>query len=115
MGKSARAPNAKAAPAESRVETVAAEPPKPDATGPYSHIYQAPLFGSLFSVNSNEAAVDESALRYYASLHNVTRANAEIRRLKALHPSWNPPTNIYSSAGAGSDEDPFRAFDGGAS
>jgi tetratricopeptide (TPR) repeat protein len=73
----------------------------------YPHIYQAPLFGSVFAVTSTDAAVDESALRYYASLHNVGRANAEIRRLKALHPNWTPPTNIYSTAGAGTDEQPF--------
>jgi len=82
-------------------------PPKTDSTTPYPHIYQAPLFGSLFAVTANDASVDESALRYYASLHNVPRANAEIRRLKALHPTWTPPTNIYSSAGAGADEQPF--------
>ena len=56
---------------------------------------------------NNEPAVDESALRYYASLHNFARANAEIKRLKALHPNWTPPTNIYSSAGAGADEQAF--------
>src|SRR5947199_517961 len=79
----------------------------PPVDAPYSHIYQAPLFGTLFAVSSNETAVDESALRYYASLHNFVRANAEIRRLKALHPNWTAPTNIYSSAGAGADEQPF--------
>ena len=88
-------------------EGARADPGTSDPANPYPHIYQAPLFGSLFAISSSEAAVDESALRYYASLHNVARANAEIRRLKALHPSWNPPTNIYSSAGAGSDEQPF--------
>jgi hypothetical protein len=65
------------------------------------------LFGSLFAPDAAEAVVDESALRYYASLHNVTRANAEIKRLKALHPNWIPPTNIYAPAGAGNDEQPF--------
>ncbi|HXT07788.1 MAG TPA: hypothetical protein VN715_12730 [Roseiarcus sp.] len=85
--------------------------PRPNAAAaseaPYPHIYQAPLFGALFAVSANQTAVDESALRYYASLHNYARANAEIRRLKALHPSWTPPTNIYASAGAGADEQPF--------
>ena len=79
----------------------------PPVDGPYAHIYQAPLFGTLFAVSASEAAVDESALRYYASLHNFARANAEIKRLKALHPNWTPPTNIYSAAGAGADEQPF--------
>lgn len=73
---------------------------------PYARIYQAPLFGALLSAE-HEAPVDESALRYYASLHNVARVNAEIRRLKALHPNWTAPTDIYSTAGAGADEQPF--------
>ena len=37
----------------------------------------------------------------------MARTNAEIRRLKALHPNWTPPTNIYSAAGSGNDEQPF--------
>ena len=79
--------------------------PAPDA--PYPHLYQAPLFGAMFALSNNEPTVDESALRYYASLHNFARANAEIKRLKALHPNWTPPTNIYSAAGAGADEQSF--------
>src|SRR5580698_3977726 len=89
------------------IPTPATPTPTGTVDAPYPHIYQAPLFGSLFAVSSDEAAVDESALRYYASLHNFDRANAEIRRLKALHPNWTPPTNIYSTAGAGVDEQPF--------
>ena len=73
----------------------------------YANIYQAPLFGALYTIASNEAAVDESALRYYASLHNTARVEAEIRRLKALHPNWSPPPNLYSTAGSGNDEQPF--------
>ena len=107
------------APARAQKRNVAAEalvdefvakgdaPAQPPVDGPYPHIYQGPLFGALFSVSSNETAVDESALRYYASLHNFARADAEIKRLKALHPNWTPPTNIYSTAGAGADEQPF--------
>ncbi len=79
----------------------------PPVDGPYPHIYQGPLFGTLFALSNNETTVDESALRYYASLHNFARADAEIKRLKALHPNWTPPTNIYSTAGAGADEQPF--------
>jgi hypothetical protein len=79
----------------------------PPVDGPYPHIYQGPLFGTLFALSNNEITVDESALRYYASLHNFARADAEIKRLKALHPNWTPPTNIYSTAGAGADEQPF--------
>ena len=84
-----------------------AAPSAPPVDGPYPHIYQGPLFGTLFALSNNETSVDESALRYYASLHNFARADAEIKRLKALHPNWTPPTNIYSTAGAGADEQPF--------
>jgi hypothetical protein len=73
----------------------------------YANIYQGPLFGALYAIASNEAAVDESALKYYASLHNTARVDAEIRRLKALHPNWSPPANLYSTAGSGNDEQPF--------
>ena len=35
--------------------------------------------------------VDESALRYFARQGDTRRLNAEIARLKALHPGWQPP------------------------
>ena len=80
---------------------------KATKTSLYPKIYQGPLFGSLFSRSLAEQKVDETALRYYASLHNVARVEAEIRRLKALYPNWLVPTNIYSSGGACNDEQPF--------
>jgi cellulose synthase operon protein C len=40
-------------------------------------------------------AVDESALRYYATERDTARVAAEIRRLKALHPSWQPPADLF--------------------
>jgi tetratricopeptide (TPR) repeat protein len=48
--------------------------------------------------------VDESALRYYASQHAQTRVEAEIRRLRALYPGWEPPADLYRPAGAGEDQ-----------
>jgi tetratricopeptide (TPR) repeat protein len=36
-------------------------------------------------------AVDESALRYFASRGDTARLQAEISRLKALYPDWVPP------------------------
>ncbi|MEX6507958.1 hypothetical protein [Jiella sp. M17.18] len=45
---------------------------------------------------SKGGAVDESALRYYASQRNLERVGAEIRRLKALYPAWNPPADLFS-------------------
>lgn len=41
-------------------------------------------------------AIDESALRYYADQRNLERVGAEIRRLKALYPTWNPPADLFA-------------------
>jgi len=38
-------------------------------------------------------AVDESALRYFASRGDTVRLNAEIARLRSLYPTWTPPEN----------------------
>jgi hypothetical protein len=35
--------------------------------------------------------IDLSALQYYASRHEMARVDAEIKRLRALHPGWQPP------------------------
>ena len=79
----------------------------PSQGAQYAKIYQAPLFVSMFALAAKETPVDETALRYYASQRNTARVEAEIRRLKALHPGWTPPTNPYAPAGAGNDEQPF--------
>jgi len=38
-------------------------------------------------------AVDETALRYFASKGDTKRLQAEIARLKALYPQWTPPAD----------------------
>ena len=58
----------------------------------YANLYQAPLFGALFPVATNEAPVDESAPALLRLAAQIARVNAEIRRLKTLHPNWTPPT-----------------------
>jgi tetratricopeptide (TPR) repeat protein len=40
-----------------------------------------------------QPAVDESALRYFASRGDNARLQVEISRLRALYPSWNPPAD----------------------
>ncbi|MEJ8571576.1 hypothetical protein [Microbaculum marinum] len=40
------------------------------------------------------AGVDESALRYFAAQGDIKRMEAEIARLKRLHPEWVPPRNV---------------------
>ena len=104
LGLGASAPSALAEPHEAPSASPAAEAPQ---GGDYPKLYQAPLFVSLFALQAKEAPVDETALRYYASQRNTQRVDAEIRRLKALHPNWQPPTNVYAPAGTGNDEQPF--------
>ncbi|MGI4764415.1 MAG: hypothetical protein ACRYGP_05025, partial [Janthinobacterium lividum] len=43
------------------------------------------------------AAVDESALRYFASQNDLGRVAAEIRRLRSQHPEWEPPQDLFAS------------------
>jgi len=39
--------------------------------------------------------VDESALRYFARNGDQRRLDAEIARLRALYPTWQPPKNLF--------------------
>jgi len=55
-----------------------------------------------------ESAVDESAMRYYARNRDLERLEAEIRRLHAEHPTWQPPEDLFDpQAAAGFDEGPL--------
>lgn len=47
------------------------------------------------------AEVDESALRYFARTGDQKRLDAEIARLKALHPDWQPPADPLAEPGPG--------------
>ena len=80
-------------------------PPVTPAAPPtaYAAIYDAPVFGRATGAL---AKVDESALRYYAGQKNRTRVEAEIKRLRELHPTWKPPANLYAT-GSGNDEQPL--------
>ncbi|AWK88297.1 hypothetical protein [Azospirillum thermophilum] len=55
---------------------------------------------------------DDSALRYYARIGDVERLEAEIARLRALDPSWEPPKDLFAPQPvvAGVDESPFWAL-----
>jgi tetratricopeptide (TPR) repeat protein len=44
------------------------------------------------------APADESALRYYASQNDTARVASEIRRIRTLHPDWNPPEDLFEEA-----------------
>src|SRR5262249_12934859 len=50
------------------------------------------------------AAVDESALRYYAALKQISRVEAETRRLQRLYPDWSPPADLWTARPGDADE-----------
>ncbi|KQT64012.1 MULTISPECIES: hypothetical protein [unclassified Aureimonas] len=54
--------------------------------------------------------VDEAALRYYASTRDLVRVGAEIRRLKALHPGWQPPADLFAKAETADESDLWALF-----
>lgn len=70
----------------------------------------APTSGTRASSQTAAKAVDESALRYYAGQGDTARVAAEIRRLKTLHSSWQPPEDLFSQSGATIDEQPLWAL-----
>ncbi|WP_407048508.1 hypothetical protein [Methyloraptor flagellatus] len=51
--------------------------------------------------------IDTSALAYYLQQNNQTRAQAEIRRLRLLHPGWEPPADLASLADPSGDVQPL--------
>lgn len=53
-------------------------------------------------------AIDLSALRYFAAQNDLGRVSAEIRLLRAKHPDWEPPQDLFSEGGSGVDEKPLR-------
>ena len=60
---------------------------------------------------SPAAAQDETALRYYASQGRRDRAEAEIRRMQAVHPGWQVPADLWTAKPGGPDEAPlWRLF-----
>lgn len=56
------------------------------------------------------AAVDESALRYYAASRQFARVEAETRRLQRVHPGWQPPKDIWLEELGHGDEEPLWAL-----
>lgn len=55
------------------------------------------------------AQIDETALRHYARTGDVERLEAEIARLRALDPTWEPPKDLFTPQAQtpGVDETPF--------
>ena len=67
-----------------------------------------PFAAPVFAAASNEGArPNEVALRYYASEKRTDRVNAEIARLRRLHPAWQPPADLWTAEPGGADEGPL--------
>lgn len=70
-------------------------PAAPEAGAPAGAQATQPAGRAGAATQPPAEAVDDSALRYYASQNATQRVEAEIRRLRALHPGWEPPTDLY--------------------
>lgn len=69
--------------------------------------YQLPSTQSGPATESEAAGQqgpDLRALRYYASQRNLVRVGAEIRRLKALYPTWQVPDDLFSPVGGAEEQ-----------
>ncbi|TWF59020.1 hypothetical protein [Neorhizobium alkalisoli] len=55
----------------------------------------APQPPSASAAEEGASTVDETALRYYATQRDLKRLGAEIRRLKALYPTWEAPEDLF--------------------
>lgn len=64
--------------------------------------------GDTDAASGGITPVDEEALRYFAREGDLDRLEAEIRRLKTLYPSWEPPSDLFDPKAPGpSDVQPL--------
>jgi cellulose synthase operon protein C len=70
------------------VQTVEPKKDEPTATAP------AEAAKPVRIIKGNVEGPDESALRYYAALHQEDRVNIEINRLRRLYPDWRVPEDL---------------------
>ena len=61
----------------------------------------------LADVTPAKPRIDEDALRYYASLGQKARVDAESRRLSHLDPTWHVPDDLYTAHAGRPDEGPL--------
>lgn len=62
----------------------------------------------LDAETATPSQADRAALRYFAREGDVERLEAELRRLRALYPDWEPPRDLLEPGGL--DEDVQRAY-----
>lgn len=56
----------------------------------------APAAAAPATPAPTQSKVDETALRYFARQGDTRRVEAEIARLRAIYPDWEPPTNLLA-------------------
>lgn len=66
---------------------------------------RAPQAAAVSPATAPAEEVDESALRYYASLRQTDRVEAETQRLRRLYPHWQPPGDLYRAVEPGGAEE----------
>ncbi|MBY5518994.1 cellulose synthase [Rhizobium leguminosarum] len=89
------------APDRSEPDAAASQPAAPQPAAPQTAAPPAPVTPPIVSkppapqqaAAAPQLAVDESALRYFASRGDKVRLQAEISRLQALYPNWVPPAD----------------------
>lgn len=89
------------APVAPEAETATPQPAAPQPVTPQTTAEPMPVTPPIVSATpapqqpaaQPQPAVDESALRYFASRGDKVRLQAEISRLQALYPDWVPPAD----------------------
>lgn len=71
------------------------------ATAPANVVPNAPATQPSVATKPAHPVVDESALRYFATRGDTVRLQAEISRLRALYPGWEPPADPLAIADGG--------------
>ncbi|WP_244631110.1 cellulose synthase [Aureimonas sp. ME7] len=90
----------------------AAPAPSPGTAPPAPTTAQAPAASAAPAPAGAAApadappAIDLTALRYFAQQGDTRRLEAEIARLKALYPNWQPPENPLEAASSAPQGDP---------
>jgi cellulose synthase operon protein C len=88
------------------VQQAGAQPGAAAGANPFASSAPAPKSADNAAAAPQEPKVDDTALRYYASTRDLKRLGAELRRLKALYPNWEPPENLFDQS-ATVDEQPL--------
>ncbi len=68
------------------------------------------LTATIATAGAQQRAVDETALRFYATQGQAKRVEAEARRLALLHPGWVIPDDIWTARPGRTDEKPLWAL-----